>query len=150
MLLYLDICALKRPFDDQNTERVRDESLAVLRILDRIELGSDGMVWSAALTFENDADPDHEIRARVTGLAILACTFSRMNPEAQARIESLCSSGVRTLDAAHLAFAEAAGADCLLTTDDRFIRRARRVGTTVRVLNPLEYVEQVAGHESTE
>ena len=38
MLLYLDICCLKRPFDDQAQPRVRLETEAVLGLLAEEEL----------------------------------------------------------------------------------------------------------------
>jgi hypothetical protein len=39
MRIYLDVCCLSRPFDNQSQERVRLESEAVLMILHRIETG---------------------------------------------------------------------------------------------------------------
>ena len=56
-------------------------------------------------------------------------------------ISKLEALGYDRFDAVHLALAEAARADFLLTTDDRFLRRARRsVGKpALEVLNPLEY-----------
>ena len=52
MKLYLDLCALKRPFDDQTQERIASETHAVLAIMGRIERGLESMVWSTALTLE--------------------------------------------------------------------------------------------------
>jgi hypothetical protein len=37
MLLYLDMCCLNRPFDDQSIDRNRLESEAVLAILRRVD-----------------------------------------------------------------------------------------------------------------
>jgi hypothetical protein len=49
------------------------------------------------------------------------------------------------MDAFHLAYAELAAVDVLLTTDDRFLRRALRVigDTTVRVANPVDWKQEV-------
>lgn len=44
-------------------------------------------------------------------------------------------------DATHVACAIYAGCDYLLTTDARFQRRYR--GAEIRILNPLEFVQQV-------
>ena len=36
-IVYLDICALKRPFDDARSERIRHEAEAVARIFEEAE-----------------------------------------------------------------------------------------------------------------
>jgi hypothetical protein len=37
-LIYLNVCCLNRPFDDQTQERIRLEAEAVLRILANIQV----------------------------------------------------------------------------------------------------------------
>ncbi|MDF2439948.1 MAG: hypothetical protein JWN98_932 [Abditibacteriota bacterium] len=39
MKIYLDVCCLKRPFDDQGQDRIHLESEAVLLILAHVEAG---------------------------------------------------------------------------------------------------------------
>ena len=60
-----------------------------------------------------------------------------------ARAEELHAGGLASLDAAHLACAEAGVCACLVTCDDRFIRRARRLNIEVMVKNPVEYLEDL-------
>lgn len=43
--IYLDVCCLNRPFDDQGQERVRLESAAVVEILKGIEIGK--WIWTS-------------------------------------------------------------------------------------------------------
>ena len=52
--------------------------------------------------------------------------------------------GFKPLDALHIACAETAGADVLLTTDDRLLRRAERQAgdLDVAVANPLRWLEE--------
>jgi hypothetical protein len=38
-IVYLDICALKRPFDDSRSDRIRRETEAVARIFEQVEKG---------------------------------------------------------------------------------------------------------------
>jgi predicted nucleic acid-binding protein len=58
------------------------------------------------------------------------------------RARALERLGLRGLDALHVAPAEAGGADLLITTDDRIIRRAARVvrDLHVRLVTPPEAV----------
>lgn len=139
MKLYLDLCALKRPFDDQLQERIAAESRSVMAILGRIEVGLDSMVWSVPLVIENDSDPDTEVRQEVAKIGDQAVAFVRFTSEIERRVLELVNVGLGALDAAHLACAEAGGCHALLTCDDRFLRAARRSGTSLRVINPLEY-----------
>ena len=56
-IVYLDICALKRPFDDATNDRIRREAEAVARIFEKVENGSIDLVVSPAHRFENDRNP---------------------------------------------------------------------------------------------
>lgn len=143
MKLYLDMCTLKRPFDDQTQERIASETHAVLGIMGRIERGLDSMVWSSALTLENDADPDPEPRIEVAKYAGHAAGSPSLTPQVEKRIREFTAAGLRPLDAAHLAFAEAAVCDVLITCDDRFAGRAGRTGCLIRVLTPVKYWNEV-------
>ncbi len=144
MRLYLDLCALKRPFDDQSLERVTLETQALFSIVGRIDDRRDTMVWSTALTLENDADPDDERRLEVAKYAARADDVVAVTSTVESRIRTLVADGLGTLDAAHLAFAEAAGCEVLVTCDDRFAHRARRTSTLIRVLTPIEYMSEIS------
>ena len=54
MKLYLDLCCLNRPFDDQSQARVAMESQAVVLILEKIDRGEHDLCNSAALVVENN------------------------------------------------------------------------------------------------
>ena len=49
--VYLDICSLKRPFDDQRQPRVREKAMAVAAIVARAEAGEIALVRSPARTY---------------------------------------------------------------------------------------------------
>lgn len=61
------------------------------------------------------------------------------------RARELERVGLRGLDALHVACAEAGGADLLVTTDDRMIRRANRaeIHGSLRVVTPAEAISLV-------
>ena len=60
MRLYLDVCALNRPFDDQSIDRNRLESEAVLAILGRVSRKVHRLVRSEVIDRELAACPDRE------------------------------------------------------------------------------------------
>jgi len=109
----------------------------------RIERGLDSMVRSTALTLENDADTDPEPRIEVAKYAVRAAGSPSLTPQVEKRISEFTAAGLRPLDAAHLAFAEAAFCDVLFTCDDRFAGRAGRTGCLMRILTPVEYWSEV-------
>ena len=53
--------------------------------------------------------------------------------------EIMSQSKIRTFDSLHIAASEAAGADVMLTTDDRLEKMASRIDLKVKVMNPLRF-----------
>lgn len=53
--------------------------------------------------------------------------------------EIMSQSKIRTFDSLHLAAAEAAGADVMLTTDDKREKMSERINLKVKVMNPLRF-----------
>ena len=52
-------------------------------------------------------------------------------------------SKIRTFDSLHIAAAESAKSDIMLTTDDKLERMAGRLELKVRVVNPLKFAWEV-------
>ncbi|MGB7159833.1 MAG: hypothetical protein WBD40_17330 [Tepidisphaeraceae bacterium] len=119
MLIYLDMCCLKRPFDDQSQPRIRIEAEAVLGLL-AMESDQVGFVRSAALVLENDLNPVRERAARVAQWLSARPIWRPSDAAAmQARVAELTALGFKNFDALHVASAEGAGAALLGTVDDR-------------------------------
>jgi len=145
--LYLDVCCLNRPFDDQAQDRVRLEAEAILLILARIRTGEWSWTGSEVMDSEVDQTPDPGRRNRVRLLMrAIGSTIVLDGPEL-ARAQELATLGFHPFDALHLACAESAEVDVLLTTDDRMLRRAKRLSADlrVRVENPLIWLTEVTG-----
>lgn len=106
-MVYLDICCLKRPFDDQRSTRVQIETAAVAAIIEQAQRGDVQLV------------------------------------------RQFVELGFSSLDALHTAFAEAAGAAWLATTDDRLIALGRQHRTTlaVRIADPTTLIENLTRGE---
>ncbi len=145
MRIYLDICCLNRPFDDQEQARIRLESEAVLIILAAVERGEYEMISSETLELENDNNPNLPRRNRVRDMLRSATSTVQVGEDEATRAGTLATMGFGAYDALHLACAEAADVDVLLTTDDRFVKTAERMREKlrVRVRNPVFWLEGI-------
>ena len=143
--IYLDVCCLNRPFDDQRQDRIRLEAEAVLLIMGRCEAGAWQWLSSAVVEEEVNHTPSSERRSRVRQMLSGAHGTVALTDVAISRAQELKALGFRTYDALHLACAEQATVDIFLTTDDRVLRIATRHPTQlqVRVANPLVWLLEV-------
>jgi hypothetical protein len=69
MRIYLDVCCLNRPFDDQTQEKIHLEAEAVLIILSNISSDRWELVGSDVIDFEISKIPNKERRKKVEFLA---------------------------------------------------------------------------------
>jgi predicted nucleic acid-binding protein len=68
----------------------------------------------------------------------------KITPEITARAQGFMKVWPKEADCYHLALAEAAGADVLLTTDDRFENANARLNMSiVNVMNPINFLPEV-------
>jgi predicted nucleic acid-binding protein len=143
--IYLNVSCLNRPFDDQEQARIRLEAAAVGMILELIDEGRWTHVSSQIAVIEIAANPDPERRARVQLLLPESANIGMLTPDIFARAAALELLGFKPADALHVAAAEEAAADVLLSCDDRFCRTADRHAThlRVRVRNPLPWFEEM-------
>lgn len=137
--LYLDVCCLNRPFDDQSQDRIRLEAEAVRVILARLQARDWHWTGSEVVNLEIERTPDAERRSRVKLIAQRAHSTVPVGPAEVARGLELERLSFRAFDALHLACAEAAQVNVFLTTDDGLLRKASRHKAVlrVRVMNPL-------------
>lgn len=143
--VYLDVCCLNRPFDDQQQDRVHLEAEAVLLILKRCEAGEWQWVSSAVVSYEVDNIPNQERRNRIKEIVRGAREVQPLSDTAVERGEELKGLGLKTYDALHVACAEQASVEVLLTTDDGLVRAATRNARTLKVpvKNPLTWLLEV-------
>jgi predicted nucleic acid-binding protein len=144
--IYLDVCCLNRPFDDQSQARIRLEAEAVLMVLARCETGDWEWLGSEVIGFEIKQTPDLERRRRVKVLALHSYHSVAVGQKEVERAQELESWGVSAFDALHLACAESGGADVFLTTDDHLLRKAAAYAGQLRcrVENPLTWLREVS------
>ena len=72
MLIYLDVCCLNRPFDDQTQDRIRLETKAVLLILERCHAGEWRLLGSEAVDYGISRIPNVDRQCKVFHLASAA------------------------------------------------------------------------------
>ena len=150
MTIYLDVCCLNRPFDDQSQNRVRLEAEAVLSILEMAGAGKLELAGSDIIDGELSQMPDDERREKVELLLGASTKHISLTTTIERRSTELQKWNISPLDALHLASAEAARVDYFLTTDDYLLRRARRHADElkVKVENPVKWLIQEATDES--
>ena len=140
--VYLDVCALCRPFDDQDQIRIRLETDAVQLVLSHIREGKIHLVASPAHQVEIAATADAEERIQVeTLLEHFAYAIDFDLRQGRERAEELVTQGWGPADAAHIAFAELARAD-FVTCDDRLLRLTRRSKLHIWSGTPMQYCEK--------
>jgi predicted nucleic acid-binding protein len=144
-LIYLDVCCLNRPFDDQTQHRILLESEAIIAILERCESGQYRLLGSEAVDKEISALPDAERREKVSVLGSLAENKIQLDDIIKSRAKEIMKMGFKTFDALHLTCAESGHADIFLTTDDKLLDRAKKNMNKlkVQVENPVIWLMEV-------
>ncbi|MDY6831785.1 MAG: PIN domain-containing protein [Thermodesulfobacteriota bacterium] len=144
MRIYLDCCSLQRPFDDKTQPRIAVEAEAVLVILALCESGRLELVSSDALLFEIHRTPDRDRANDALAILKIAKETLALTYETEELARKIEASGIKALDALHLAFACTSKTDWFCTCDDVFLNKAKRLeGLTTRVVSPTELVMEV-------
>jgi predicted nucleic acid-binding protein len=143
--IYLDVCCLNRPLDDQAQERIQYETAAIMHILSYFATGQWQWLGSEMVAFEIAQIRDALRRRRIALLATRIHQVSAVDAGTVIRARELMAMGFQVADSLHLACAEQAGADAFLTTDDRLLRRAMRMAHQLRVVvaNPATWLEEI-------
>ncbi len=143
MKIYLDNCCLNRPFDDQSNPRIHLESEAIKTIISLCENGHWTMVSSDVLMFEINNAPDIPRSKILYLIAQLSSEIIPLTESIRQRAKTYENYGLQAFDALHLASAEGE-ADIFLTTDDKFHKKAQQLPRlTVKLFNPLQWLEEV-------
>ena len=124
--IYLDVCTICRPYDDQGYLRIRLETDAYYLILNHVKSSRFVLMVSPVHYYElKSIENDQE---RISALSILGNLGVEIDCDKQAakyRTEELIEKGFGMGDAAHLAFAEA-GADYFVSCDEKLVKKVAR------------------------
>jgi hypothetical protein len=142
MKVYFDSCIYGRHRDNQKDARIAAESIAIMTIINNAPINGHCILGSGAVGDELGRINNPSLRADLLGFYADTVDISvKLTPADDMRAQVFRAAGMGTTDSVHLAAAERAGADYLLTVDDDF----ERVVTTknlskVKVMNPLTYL----------
>jgi predicted nucleic acid-binding protein len=136
--VYLDTCVWFRPFDNPGDARVAAEAQAFWDIVDAVLDGRLQLVTSSTLRYEISLHRDRDERETVLLGLDLAVENILLTDAVLDRARELERLGLRTIDAQHVAAAEAGRVDYLVTCDDRFLRRSQRGALGVQIISPTD------------
>ena len=125
MLIYLDMCCFNRPYDDQTQSRIRFEAEAKLLIQQKLRKGEHRLLWSSTLDFECSNNPYEDRRSAIEKWRQIASTVIMATPEVVAKAHEFARQGIGNYDSLHAASALVGGANLLVTTDDRLLKKMR-------------------------
>ena len=140
--IYLDVCALCRPFDDQTYLRIRIETEAVNLILSKVKTNEYRLAISQVHLEEIKEIPDNferiELQERLIALGMLV----KVDLEAsRRRAEELRCLNFGIADAAHVAFAEQCRAE-FISCDDLLIKKCSKHNIKVWYGTPVAFCEK--------
>jgi len=140
--VYLDVCCLCRPFDDQAIGRVRLEVTAVQEILRRCAMQEFTMITSEAITEELSKIPDINKRLRVEKITLAAKEHILIDKRIISRMHELIALGGDAMDSLHIACAGRADAVFLTTDDDLITFFKLHQNILVHIENPVTWLKE--------
>jgi len=103
MRVYLDVCCLNRPFDDQSQDKVRLEAEAIISILKRCEYSGWKLTGSDIIRLEIAKTKDHVKRQKILLLYEGITEEIKYNAVIKDRAAQLRELGASLFDSLHLA-----------------------------------------------
>jgi len=139
--IYLDVCALCRPYDDQSYTRIHLENTAVQLILRAIESGDYELVYSVVHEKEISAITNDQERIDLLYLLKqIGSKISHSGIKGRRRAEYLVNLGLGVADAAHIAYAEFAEA-IFISCDDKLIKKCNSLDVSILTTNPVKFCD---------
>jgi len=137
--IYLDVCTLCCPYDNQTFTRIHLETVALELILSAVEKERFQLQWSPVHYQEISATTNDFEREEL--LFLMARTKTPLGigqQEARKRAETLVSYGIGVADAAHVAYAESMQAD-FITCDDKLLKKLAQLELQIWTGNPIAF-----------
>ncbi len=144
MKVYLDNCCYNRILDDRSNSQIYYERNSVMLILELAEKSAIKLVGSEMLVKEINDIGDSYKKSVLRMMYSLCSEEIRVDSAVLDRAEEIrhCSN-IKYKDSIHLACAEAAEADALLTTDKKFVNNGNRIKIYTKIMNPNQWLSEV-------
>jgi hypothetical protein len=141
--IYMDMCSLKRPFDNQSQGRIWIEAEAVIRILDAFYYGEIQICNSELLEFENENNPNLVRKERVRTLLNTFGKPIKASTGIYETAEKIQRENITAIDSLHLAFAENIGTGYFVTCDDEILRKAKILKLKTKIVDPVSIIKEL-------
>lgn len=142
MKIYLDNCCFNRPYDNQQSIKIRLETEAKLYIQNLIKERKIKLVWSYILDYENSQNPFEERKFNIAKWRNIAINDIEENQEILNNAKKLNSIGLRRMDALHVACAINAHCDYFITTDNGILKKSDSI-KDIAILDPINFVKEL-------
>ncbi|NUN65599.1 type II toxin-antitoxin system VapC family toxin [Pseudanabaena biceps] len=144
--IYMDVCCLNRPFDDQSQQRIKLETEAIDELTERCVSGEFVLISSTALESEIAQNRKPNMAEQVMEALTIAQDRILVTESIVSRAMELVQLGFKQFDALHIACAESGNVDIFLTTDDRLLKKAIVYEKTLKVsvANPVIWLMNIA------
>ena len=140
MRVYLDNCCFNRPYDDQSQLRIQMETQAKLEIQQQIRDEILELATSYILEAENAVNPYERKRIDIQAFMdkYTKAFISEIQDKAvREQAAKIMETGIRLMDACHIACAMLAQCDVFLSTDKRVLKYQSEA---IRIMNPVMFV----------
>lgn len=148
MRVYLDNCCYNRLFDDRSNIKNYLEREAILLIFE-FACDKDIIILGSEVLRKEIAAMSHLFRREAVQLVYesMVSESIKLLGHVVKRAKDLASQiGTKPYDSLHLALSEG-NTDYFLTTDVKLIKASKRTNLEFRVMNPIEFIMEVANDE---
>ena len=143
MKVYLDNCCYNRPYDDQTQIRIHLETEAKLHIQDVIKNGDLDLVTSYMLEYENGKNRFSHKRQAISDFMNANESYyvgAERDGEVKEIAGDIMKTGVKSIDAFHVACAILSRSDYFITTDDRLLKYKTE---DIQIVTPGELIRRL-------
>ncbi len=139
--IYLDVCSLCRPFDDQNFVRIRLETDSVNLILSKVRQEYYKLMKSPVHIKEIESiNDDFERVELIKLLDTYGEKLKYSSKKIRTRTEELILNNFGIADAAHVAFSEFYDS-YFISCDDKLLKKCKKFNIKIKCINPIIFCE---------
>ena len=141
--VYLDNCSLNRPFDKPLTPVIQIEVVAKVDVQQQIRAGKIELAWSFILDHEITKNPYPERKQAIVPWKHQSVVFIGPGEDIRHHALTIRKSGIKVMDALHIACAIKAKCQYFLTTDKQVFKKKKIDG--IILMNPVDFVREAEG-----